>query len=249
MFKKVTNKKVFENILEQLRELMENGTLGPGNYLPPERELADQLGVGRSSLREALRVLEIMGIISNSPKRGTMIQSVNIEKALNTLSLMFFTSPSVTLQLFEVSKSVESEIAYYAALRRKERDLQRLNDSIITLSEATNQDDFAREDHNFHFIIVDACRNIVFGQMLHMISTLIYKQMLMTRQSIFMNDGADKIVEQHKAIYEAIKRQNPDDAKMAMLDHILFAEAEINKSLSNAFHLETNLKITQNGSD
>jgi GntR family transcriptional repressor for pyruvate dehydrogenase complex len=231
MFKKVQTKKVFQNVLEQITGMLVEGKLVPGDILPPERELADQLGVSRPSLREALRILQVLGIIKNSPKKGTEIQHANPEQILQTLSLVLVTSSSETLQLLEVRKSLETEIAYYAAIRRSQEDLELMDNIIQQFHEATEHQELVSLDYDFHYAIAGASNNIIFKQIFEMISTMIHKEMANTRKKLFIMGSYDKILDQHRSVLNAIRDCDAEGAKLYMKTHLEFAEWELRKTM------------------
>ncbi|WP_188737468.1 FadR/GntR family transcriptional regulator [Oceanobacillus neutriphilus] len=224
MFDKIETKKVYENVLEQIIKRIVDGKLVPGDSLPPERELAEQLGVSRPSLREALRILQVLGVIKNSPKTGTIIQQVNPEQIFQTLSMVMVTSPSETSQLLEIRKSIETEMCYYAALRRDEKDLKSIGNTLENLSKAADSLEFKKYDYEFHYTIACAAKNIFFKYVLEMISNLIDKQMFELTNKIMDIGLHQRMVEQHKMIFEEISNKNAEEARLAMKNHIEFAE-------------------------
>ena len=230
-FNKIETKKVYENVIEQITGMIVDGKLSPGDSLPPERELAEQLGVSRPSLREALRILQVMGIIKNSPKKGTEIQQASPEQILQTLSIVLVTSSSETLQLLEVRKSLETEICYYAAIRRSEEDLRLMSTILDQFEDATDPHVLDSLDYDFHYAIACASKNHIFKQIYEMIANLIHKEIANTRNQLFIMELYGKILDQHRSIFNAIRDRDAEGARLAMKAHLEFAESKINEGI------------------
>lgn len=224
LFNKIETKKVYENVITRITDMIVEGKLAPGDYLPPERELAEQLGVSRPSLREALRILQVLGIIKNSPKTGTVIQQANAEQIFQTISMVLVTSSSETNQLLEVRKSLETEICYYAAIRRDEKDLQLMESILKKYEQVSDAQEYQVIDYEFHYAIACATKNEFFKQIFEMISNLIHKQMVNVINQIFIKGLNENILIQHKTLFKAIKDEDAEKARLVMREHMEFAE-------------------------
>src|SRR4030066_400641 len=125
MFKSVKHVKVSDEIVNQVKTLISEGRLKPGDRLPPERELVKEFGVSRPSLREALNSLVTLGFLEVKGKR-TYIKSVASESMLDPLSLLIKTDTQKIFDLIEVRKAIETWGAFLAAQRATEEDIKRL---------------------------------------------------------------------------------------------------------------------------
>ena len=125
MFKPVKIKKIYEEVIEQVKKLIIDGKLQPGDKLLSERELAEKLGVSRASVREAFSALEMMGIITIRPGEGSFVRQVSYEEMLEPLSFLLQVDIDNVMQLLEVRKILEVEVATLAATRAKRKTLKR----------------------------------------------------------------------------------------------------------------------------
>lgn len=219
--KKVSSNKLYERILEWFKQQLILGELKEGDVIPSERELAAQFGVSRVPVREALRILEYIGIISNSPD-GMVVQRVDIQ----ILNLKVNFASTITMEtlanLFEVRIFLESAAAYYAALRHTEDDLQNMRNSIRNMSniiENQDADDEAiiRASHDFHLCVIAAAKNPVLENLYHNLYDLleISKQYTMNR-----NSSSNASLMDHEAILYKIESGDADAASKYMKYHL-----------------------------
>ena len=130
MFSNISNKKVYEQVIEQIQDNIMDGTFKKGDKLPSERDLSETMGVSRTSIREALRVLETMGVVESRQGEGNFICS-NIEKSLlQPLSMMFKLNEGSWSDIFELRNVLEIECARLSALRATELDCRELLDIV-----------------------------------------------------------------------------------------------------------------------
>lgn len=125
-FKKVTGIKTYQYIVMQIQEAIEQGLLKYGDKLPSEFELANQFGVSRSSVREALLILEFMGIVETKKGSGTEISDPTRDNIVHRLSQFIGDSNDFILHLFEVRKIIETQAAKLAAERGSEEDFSKM---------------------------------------------------------------------------------------------------------------------------
>jgi GntR family transcriptional repressor for pyruvate dehydrogenase complex len=109
-------------VVERIQQLIKNGELAPGDQLLPERELAEKLGVSRTSIRKAIAKLEGMGIIAVTPRDGAYVRRQSLEGAVEPLAQILFQEREKVAHQFEVRQMIETQAARWAALRREEAD-------------------------------------------------------------------------------------------------------------------------------
>ena len=137
MFSNISNKKVYEQVIEQIQDNIMDGTFKKGDKLPSERDLSETMGVSRTSIREALRVLETMGVVESRQGEGNFICS-NIEKSLlQPLSMMFKLNEGSWSDIFELRNVLEIECARLSALRATELDCRELLDIVQKMEAET----------------------------------------------------------------------------------------------------------------
>jgi GntR family transcriptional repressor for pyruvate dehydrogenase complex len=229
MFKPVRTKKVYEEVVEQIKQLIAEGKLQPGDRLSSERDLSEKLSVSRASIREALSALEAMGVISIRPGEGSFVQQISYEGMLEPLSFLLQVDLADVMQLLEVRKILEVEIAALAATRATPEDVEDIRCALKRMVDEVN----AREsgdlaDADFHFAVVKAAHNPILLKLINTISDLMANTFRFSRQRIFMIEGMPKILyESHCLIFEAIARKQPEMARKFMNEHLTMVENSI----------------------
>lgn len=169
MFKAVKQNKAYQDVVEQIQDAIIDGTLKPGSQLPAERELKEQFGISRGTLREALRVLEQKGMIEirTGVSGGSIIREINSEKLSENLGLLI-RNRSVSLRdLAEFRVGMEGDVAALAAERVNEDARQLLNSLMSEVERYFKEgkkgwDDFIRTDEEIHMAIVRITGNQLF---------------------------------------------------------------------------------------
>ncbi len=206
-----------ELVLDSLLRAIETGSIQIGRELPPERELAEALGISRNSLRECLSILNFMGIVENRGNRKILVKNADyFRKARSLLELSYSTD---TFEDFmEFRRTNEREIARLACLRATEEDLERLRSSVERLeNDATDY----LADVEFHVNLAYASHNTIFAAMLDYVNSLI----LELRMRFFeREDYHGKTAEAHRRIYEAVKARDEELAAYEMGRHLKLIE-------------------------
>ena len=227
-----------DQTLSKLRQMIANGALGVGGRIPPERALANEMGVGRRSLRRALEVLEQEGQITRHQGRGTFVQGkaapvaapttlrareaeITVASAIAAIPfdrILEFTNP---LEVIEVRLAVEPVIARLAALRASQADIRRLQALVVETKEATDPLDYEKADERFHRAVAEAARNALF---LSLFDTLSASRRDATWRRLSENAHCFKRQSVHTAshqeIYEAIAARNSERAFDCMYRHL-----------------------------
>ena len=193
------------------------GTWAPGEKIPPERLLGQQLGVGRASLREALKALEIMGMIETRLGDGTYV--CRRSEFLSRPLLWAITSSSETEvhELVEARRLIEAELAALAAERAGGDDLKRIGSYLDKMEVADQPADFLEADIEFHLAIGQAAHNSILLNALHLIRNLLLDWI---GNTLKVEGVAAKALDHHKAIFMAIAKRNPQGARSAMQVHL-----------------------------
>jgi GntR family transcriptional regulator, transcriptional repressor for pyruvate dehydrogenase complex len=234
-FRPIQAKKIYEEIVEQIRQLMENGSLRPGDKLLSERELAEKLQVSRASVREALRALEMMGFVEIKAGGGTFVKETSAEGIIQPLAMFISIEKGAFFEIYEIRKIFETTAAHLAAERATPMDLAKIEDNLERMKAAMAEDDSEKgEDFDaaFHYSIAESTQNSLLLRFLNTISDSFHKTVSAARRQLYMTPGhAQILIEQHAKIYEAIRDRNPDLAEKAMLEHLNFAETSMAKTL------------------
>lgn len=222
LFKEVQVEKVTDKIVDQLEKLIKEGKLAPGNKLPSERQLIDMLGVGRSSLREALNKLETMGYVEIKKRKGIFVKSIDSTFQLDPLKRMMQEDKQKIVQLYEVRSDIEQASAYSAALERNEKDLEDIQKSIDAFESKAGQIEFKWElDQAFHLAIARASHNFF---RIHVIMSIFdfSKEFIQPIIEGFANteENAAIIAHQHTSLFKAIRDRDADRAREKMKEHL-----------------------------
>jgi GntR family transcriptional repressor for pyruvate dehydrogenase complex len=217
-FGTVTREAVPQQIVSRLLDLIQQRHLGPGDRLPAERDLAATMGVSRSSLREALRALTVLGVTEMRHGTGTYVSSLEPDLLVRPLSFVLSLSDGGFDQLFEARKVVEPAMAALAARRIDDETLDRL-DALITRADAVieNAEAFLVADVELHDVIRETAANAILGRFMESIHALA----LASRKATGARRAVrDQTVKDHRAIVAALRARDPDAAAAAMHQHL-----------------------------
>ncbi|WP_047152084.1 FadR/GntR family transcriptional regulator [Aneurinibacillus tyrosinisolvens] len=214
--------RVYEQVIEQIKVSVEEGYIQPGDKLPSERELAVQLSVSRSVIREAMSVLNASGVLDIRPGIGVFLAEDEAQMLIQRMN-GFLTKSSVNLmELLEVRQGLEGQAAYLAAERATEEDLEKLNKALKQLEKAAARGMVAaNEDFAFHAAIVSASKNETIIDMIQLLSDRFLEGLNESRsQSLLTPHKAEKVIQEHYEIYQAIIERDSERAREMMLRHI-----------------------------
>lgn len=209
---------VQKEIILQLKELINFKNLEPGDKLPSERMLAEKFNVTRSNLREALQTLEFYGLVKSIPQSGTFVADIGIT-AMNGMidDILGLAIPSFK-NLVEARIFLELKGVKLASIRRTPEDLIHLENTLTAYTDKVIRgEDAVQEDLLFHLAIAKASRNPTLNTFMLKITPEIITNF--EKHHVCDKDTAFKGIEEHKAIIDAIKAQDPDAARLAMKKH------------------------------
>ena len=208
-----------DKIIRQIRSLITSGQLNPGDRLPPERKLAEKLGVGRSHVREALRKLEFYGILRTLPQSGTVVAGIGITALEGLISDVLQLENSDFASLVETRVLLETHAATLAAKRRTADDIISIQKALDAYErKVTRGEQAVEEDLMFHLKIAEASKNSVLKSLMLIITPDIVNSFI--KLDICRDGRFLKALEEHKVILEHITAQNPAQAAEAMRVHL-----------------------------
>ena len=225
-FSSIRKQRAFEQVLEQIVGLISAGELKPGDKLPPERTLAEMLGVSRPSLREALRVLDAMGIIDartgNGAATGTVI-SDEPGDSLFTLMRMHLALSHFSLDNFlQLRQILEGWTVRRAAEVRTDPDIETLRSLLVVMEQRiADEGAFFALDAEFHILIADIAGNHLVSYLMQAIRDAMTQEM--TKLSGVWGDWTDLgriALADHKRILKAISAHDGDAAEKALQVHL-----------------------------
>ncbi|PUU92261.1 FadR/GntR family transcriptional regulator [Halanaerobium sp.] len=232
-FKQIKNNKVYEQIIEQIRELIYEGELKKGDKLPSERQLKKDLGVSRASIREAFSALEMIGLIESRPGEGTFIRDSFDEDIFNPLSLILLLNDNVAEELLELRRVLEIDCVKLAAERATEAEIEELQSYIEDLlSSSGYEEESIKADKMFHYTIARASGNKVLLFFMRSISEAMDFHIKNTRTKLVSKkETMTDFASQHQQIFKALKEHNPEQAAAEMKNHLDYVEKLINKEI------------------
>lgn len=225
MFTPIKNTKVYEQVVDQIKSMIIDGTLKKGDKLPTERDLAEQLQISRASIREAIRALEVIGLVESKQGAGNFIKESFEESLFQPLSMMFMLEESNPHEILELREVLELETSILAAKKITDEELEVLEVLIKKLKESNDEDQSVIIDKEFHYTIARASRNLLIMNVLHVISQLIDEFIKDARKKILSNvDNREYLIRQHELLFEALKERNSDKAYEATKGHFKMIE-------------------------
>jgi GntR family transcriptional repressor for pyruvate dehydrogenase complex len=228
-FTAVRRTRVYEGVVRQIQRLIADGALRPGDMLPPERELAERFGVSRSSLRDAIRSLELAGLLVPKQGEGTLVADVSPDALIAPIASVLVRKRELISELLDVRKMLEPALAARAARNATPEDVARLEEILKRQREkALRGESWVEEDSEFHYAIARAARNSVVLKVLDVLMDLLRE----TRARTLQVDGRlQRSLAGHRRVLEAIRRRDAAAAERAVKQHIEEIESIVLKKL------------------
>ena len=225
MFKPIKKARVYEEIVAKIKEMVEKGRFKAGDQLPVERELAEVFRVSRSSVREALRSLESQGFIDSRQGDGTYIASQPGESLVSPLASVIFTEKDDQMELFEMRRMIEPDLAYLAAERATEEEIAKMEEVLALQEEQISRGESGKDvDKNFHYLLSRAAKN----KALLRITDNIIDLLAESREQYLQVEGRpQKSILRHREVLDAIRAGDPDRAEKCMLEHLMDIETSL----------------------
>lgn len=220
--------KLYEDIAARMIAQIHEGSLRPGDRLPPERALAEEYGVSRTAIREALRSMEMMGCVESRVGEGTFIKAPSLSNIVDPFAMVLTQNHQLGSELIEVRLILETEVAALAARRRTEEQLSDLEQSIRKMKDDIDCGGMGVEaDADFHSVLAEAAGNEALHVMLDMCEGMLSR----TRPITQALKGVPKMaLKDHSAICEAIRIQDEKAARRLMRTHLNRALRNLNKA-------------------
>ena len=221
MFNNITNEKIYQQVISQIQNMILEGKLKTGDKLMSERELSQRMGVSRTSIREALRVLETMGIIESRQGEGNFICNKIESSLIQPLSMMFTLNNGSYEDIIELRRIVELEAVKLAAIRGTEEefeDLKMITQRLIGNDKICNK---AEIDKEIHYKITCMSKNFLIKSLYNISLNLLEDFIVNSRQKIVEYYHEEETVNiQHKKICEAITSRDAENAYKYMKEHL-----------------------------
>jgi len=230
-FEKVHPEKLAGAVVRQIELLILRGILRPGERLPSERDLADQLGVSRPSLREAVAELQARGLIAARANAGIFVSETLNAAFPEALTRLFANHPEAVFDYIAFRRDMEGLAAKRAAHHGTDTDLRLIATLLTKMETAHTKRDSSIEaqlDADFHLAIVEASHNVVMLHMMRSMYALLRQGVFYNRQMMFkQRTTRATLLEQHRAINAALQARDPAGAQAAVEAHLNFIEATL----------------------
>ena len=222
MFMAIENKKISQIVIEQIQEMIMKGELKAGDQLPPERIMTEQFEIGRPALREALKALEVLGLVERRHGLGNYIVNNVESNFFKPLSLSFKLNNGNVQEILQLRFLIETFTVREAAKMATTEDTSRLKEKQKTMIEAESPHEKSQCDKDFHFEIVRICKN---GLILSTFENASYLLENFIGQAVYLSyftaeDSIERIYEEHQNIINAIEKRDADLAASFMNIHL-----------------------------
>jgi len=217
--------KLYKQVADQIQELILDDSIRAGDKLPGERELAEQMGVSRTVIREAIRVLSDRGLVRVKSGCGTYVRELSVKDAAASIELFLKLkqSPQSLQNVSEVRRMIEVEAAGLAAERATPDDIAKIQKAIDGMQSAgIDAQQYAEYDVAFHTAIAQATHNELISVLLGPISELLAE---MVRVSLNAPNAAEEGLAHHRHVLQRIQDHDREAAQEAMRAHIEHAQA------------------------
>jgi GntR family transcriptional repressor for pyruvate dehydrogenase complex len=210
--------KLYEEVAARIRGLIASGELGPGQTLPSERKLAEQFRVGRAVIREAIRQLEVSGLVESRHGGGNYVREITVEHLVAPIASVLNGMAPLREELMDARLFFEPQIAREAAARATPEDLRRLQEAISRQEErVAGGGSGAEEDAEFHELLASATHNTVVERVMEVIDGLLEDSQARLFRSV---ERSEISLEGNRRILEAVARHDQEAAQAAMVEHL-----------------------------
>lgn len=230
-FQPVTPEKLSTSVTRQVEKLILQGILRPGERLPSERELAERLNVSRPSLRESIADLSERGLLTSRAGAGVYVADVLGSAFSDALIQLFANHDEAVFDYLSFRRDMEGLAAERAARLASDTDLKVINtvfERMETAHQKRNPTDEAALDAEFHLSIIEASHNVIMLHMMRSMYQLLREGVFYNRQILFkQRTTRDTLLEQHRAINDALQARDAAGARAAVAAHLDFVEAAL----------------------
>jgi GntR family transcriptional repressor for pyruvate dehydrogenase complex len=231
LFSPIRVERVADKVADQLKKLISDGAVKVGDRLPPERDLAEQMGVSRASVREALQQLEMQGMLEIVHGGGSVVRNMTGQEIRKTLEIFLEQDRKRVLELAELRAFMEAWAAKEAAKNRTDAELETMRGYLEEMERDFEKGQIRYDiDFKYHTEIAAATHNTIYLHLIDNIYTLISYSIKVHREEVFTGRGdQETILNHHRAVYNAIRDRAPEAAEEAMKEHLVFVVREFKR--------------------
>ena len=218
-FSEIVIESPVDKIIKQIKSLIHSGQLAPGDKLPPERKLAEKIGVSRTYVRDAIKKLEFYGILKTLPQSGTVVSGIGITALEGLITDVLKLEDSDFESLVETRVLLETHIASLAAERRTDEDIENIKIALKAYADKVkNGEQAVEEDLMFHLQLAEASKNSVLKSLMMIITPDIVKNFI--KLDVCKDGRFYRAMDEHNVILQHIIDQEPQKAAQAMMAHL-----------------------------
>jgi len=231
VFGRIKLERLSEKVAFQLKKAIAEGIFKVGDRIPPERELAQEMGVSRPSVREAIQQLELQGILETVHGGGSVVRNIAEQEIQKPMEVFLGHDRRKVVELTEVRALMETWAAKRAAENRTEEELQRMQSCLEEMERDLEKGRIRPEvDVQFHTEIAAAAHNTIFVHVLSSVHQLISYSIRIHREEVFVTrESQKKIFNHHLKIFKAIQKMDSRSSEAAMNEHLQFVIKEFKR--------------------
>ncbi|ADN74583.1 transcriptional regulator, GntR family [Ferrimonas balearica DSM 9799] len=225
-YRRINQPKLSDVILKELEKMILEGSLKPGQKLPPERELAVQFEVSRPSLREAIQKLEAKGVLTRRQGGGTYVKQQLWNSLADPLVELLASNPESQYDLLEFRYATEGMMAYYAAARGTDADHAQMRQKMDTIKSVQGDTEAeAQAIVDFYRSIAEASHNVAMLHLVLSLTPLLVRNVAENLELLYRRERSSEVANTHReALLEAILKRDPELARRASNDHLAYIE-------------------------
>ena len=236
-----------DRVAQQLLELIQTAQLQSGEKLPTERALAEQLGVSRTALREAIQKLASRGVLESRVGAGTFVLARAPEwheQAISPLAPLMRDDPQYRYDVLEARQILEVSTAWHAAQRATDQDkdhIRRCFDEMLRHQQSQDAENSARADAQFHLAIAEASHNVVVVQVMRSLFELVLGTVAQNRRLMFVHNDPkvlERLTRQHHDLMQAVIAGEPEQARSVIGAHLAYIHEKLSEADADAARLK-----------
>jgi GntR family transcriptional repressor for pyruvate dehydrogenase complex len=215
-----------DEVVHQIRQMILTGTIEPGGFLPTRKELAEQFGVGLSTVHEAIQALSAVGMLASRPGKGTWVREDALDVLIHPEAVRTRLGELNARKLYEARGVIEIALTEMAAKRATAEDTRDIWDAMERMEASLGDTDaFVEADLDFHLAIARASRNELLEQFYHLSRKLIVE---VIHEMVDLPDVKKESIKYQRAIIEAVEQRDPVRARQAAVDHMAYVSDLLN---------------------
>ncbi|KFZ36193.1 transcriptional regulator PdhR [Shewanella mangrovi] len=247
-YSKISQPKISDVIMERIEQMILEGSLKPGQKLPPERELALQFEVSRPSLREAIQKLEAKGLLLRRQGGGTYVKEQLWKSMADPIVELMLSDSESQYDLLEFRHATEGMMAYFAALRGTDADMDNLENMLEQVEQASGIDNMATAIVNFYRAIAEASHNVAMLHLVLSLTSVLHKNVAQNLELLSRREEASSEANEHRRdLLAAIVRRDPEAAREASNEHLSYIEEVMLSVREEDSRLQRSLRRIKSG--